>query len=115
MIPVLFYDWDKLKNKRFDNITTILKKAVVNSVVSEYYKGKSFILKPERLWSLSSNIFELYEVYQIASTRNYFYYWFNGYNGAYLDFCGIDLSKLKYNRLITIDEKNRLIYLKHEQ
>ena len=114
MIPILYYDWGKLNKKKFIEIDYILKKMTVNSYTNNQYTGKSFLLKPDRLWHLNPNVFEAFEVYQIASTRNHFHYWLNGYTGAYLDFCGIDPEKLKYNRLIVIDEKNRLIQLKHE-
>jgi hypothetical protein len=114
MIPILYYDWGKLNRKKFAEIDYILKKMTVNSIVNDQYKGKSFLLKPDRLWIQKPNIFEAFEVYHIASTRNHFYYWLNGYKGAYLDFCGIDPVKLKYNRLLIIDEKNRLIHFKHE-
>lgn len=114
MIPILFFDWDVLSKKKFIEIDRIIRKMSVNPHLYDNYKGKSFLLEPHRLWQLNPNIFEAVELYQIASTRNHFYYWLNGYKGAYLDFCGIDPLKLKYNRLLQIDEKNRLIYLKHE-
>jgi hypothetical protein len=114
MIPILYYNWDKLSSKKFAEIDYTLKKMTTNSIVNDQYKGKSFLLRPDRLWIQNPNVFEAFEVYQVASTRNYFNYWLNGYNGAYLDFCGIDPMKLKYNRLVLIDEKNRLIHLKHE-
>jgi hypothetical protein len=114
MIPILFYNWDKLNKKSFAKIDYTIKKMIVSSIISEQYKGNSFLLYPDRLWKLNPNIFEAYEIYQMASTRNHFNYWLNGYKGIYLDFCGIDPVKLKYNRLLIIDEKNRLIHLKHE-
>jgi hypothetical protein len=114
MCPIIFFNWNKFSGKRFAEIYNIFKSYTSNSELRRKYDGKSFLLKPDRLWNLNPNTFELFEVLQVASTRNHFYYTLNGYRASYLDFCGIDPNKLKYNRLLTIDENKRLIYLKHE-
>lgn len=114
MIPILFFNWDKVSRKNFVEIDKTLKELYTKPHFYQDYKGNSFLLQPGKLWIQKPNLFEVVELYQIAATRNHFNYWLNGYKGAYLDFCGIDPQKLKYNRLLEIDEKNRLIYLKHE-
>lgn len=114
MYPIIFFNWDKLSKHNFADISKIIHNYQNNSELRKKYDGKSFLLNLNNLLELKPNIFELYDVLQVASTRNYFHYWFNGYSGAYLDFCGIEYNRLKYNRLLRIDEKKRLIYITHE-
>jgi len=114
----LFYNWNAIKadSKSNKDILDIIKNLVLTTnPINRKWSGKSFLLKPATLLN-SNNITtdEIIQVLQIAATRNYFDYWFNGYLGAYLDFCGISEAKLKLNRFITIDNKNRLIHLVHE-
>jgi hypothetical protein len=114
MSQTIFFNWTKLYTLKIQEIIKTFKRIPHNSVLAKEYDGNSFILNIDRLWAYKPSVFEALEVIQVASTRNHFNYWLNGYRGAYLDFCGITPDKLKYNRLITINEKDRLVYLKHE-
>ncbi len=113
---ILFYNWDRitLSSASSSHILSIIENlTVTKNPLNKKYSGRSFLLNPKMLLKLAT-IDERIQVLQIASTRNYFDYWFNGYKGAYLDFCGVSEAKLKLNRLINIDYKNRLIHIKHE-
>lgn len=113
----LFYNWNQiLKDKKYNSeiLAVIENLTKTKNVLNKKYAGNSFLLRPQTLLSLKASVDEKIEALQIASTRNYFDYWFHAYKGAFLDFCGISEAKLKLNKLIKIDYKNRLIHLIHE-
>lgn len=114
---ILFYNWNQiLKNSKSNSeILSIIENLTKSkNTINKKYDGNSFLLKPLTLLSIKASTDEKVEVLQVASIRNHFDYWFSGYTGILMDFCGITEIKLKLNRLIKIDYKNRLIYLIHE-
>lgn len=114
---ILFYNWNLLKGelKSQSKILDLLRMTTFTGFPARKWIGHSFILKPKILFSLKYiTDDETMQILQIASTRNHFDYWFNGYKGIYLDFCGVSETILKLNRFITIDRQNRLIHLLHE-
>lgn len=115
MCPIVFFNWNKLCSEKFNNIISIVRKLPTNSLLREKYDGNSFLLKPHILWERKPTLHEAIEVLQIASTRNHFNYWLSGFKGAYLDFCGVQKEKLIHNRFVTINDKDRLIYIKTEE
>lgn len=114
---VLFFNWNKLSKQPVNKIAKLFKAFSTNSVLLDEYKGKSFVLYPEKVWLFNPTDYEVAQMLQVASTRNWFNYWFNGFTGAYLDFsCSQQQrSSLAYNRLLRIDETSRFIYLIHEE
>jgi hypothetical protein len=114
---IVFYNWEKFGSLPFSKISKVLKSFPDNSVLREEYKGKSFLLRPEKVWLYNPTELEVAQMLQVASTRNHFNYWFNGFKGAYLDFsCSLQQrSSLERNNLLRIDETNRFIYLRHEE
>ena len=95
------------------DIIKVVEKLAVG--IAPQFVGKSFLLKPKTFLALSNiTIDEKIEVLKLASQRNHFNYWFNGFRATYLDFCGVREPILKLNRLLRLDAKQRLIYFIHE-
>lgn len=121
------YDWQKLNNYYKWNSTEVLKyfyfrthmyppahlgtlsKKEIRDI-TEFNKGKSFLIKPEPLLLQHSSVTDMYEYIQIASLRNLFDYRLRGIDWVYI--WQIPPSVSLNNPLITIaDEK---IYLKYD-
>lgn len=114
-ITPLFYNWNKIvqNTKTNKDILRIISRLAAG--VSPEYAGKSFLLKPKTFLALTQySDDERIEVLKLASQRNHFNYWFNGFRATYLDFCGVSEYILKLNRLLRLDAKQRLIYYIHE-
>lgn len=112
---IVFYDWEKIVSDSKSNLIALKIIEDLSKTKNQFnkkYSGKSFLLKPQTLFDLPATLEEKAQVAQIASVRNYFDYWFNGYKDILMDFCDISEAKLNLNRLIKID--NRLIKLRHE-
>lgn len=111
----LFYNWNAIIESAKTNrhILNIISRLTVESLPK--YSGKSFLLKPKTFLALRQfTDDEKIEVLKLASQRNHFNYWFNGFRATYLDFCGVSIAVLRLNRLLRLDDKQRLIYFIHE-
>jgi hypothetical protein len=112
---ILFYNWKAIITDYRTNaeILKTINRLTVDS--SSKYRGKSFLLKPKTFLALNTvTSDEKIEALKLASQRNHFNYWFNGFRATYMDFCGVSLAVLKLNRLLRLDAKQRLIYFIHE-
>lgn len=117
MTKIIFFNWNKLRQLPIKEIAKTLKTFPNNSILRRKYNGNSFIIFPEKVWLYNPTELEVAQMLQVASTRNYFNYWFNEFKGAYLDFSCLpqQRSSFKLNKLLRFDETNRFIYLKHEE
>lgn len=115
----LFYDWKSIKANNRSNsaiIEIFTNLIITRNPMNKKWVGRSYILKPKRLFNAAGiTKDEIIQILSIASTRNYFDYWFNGNRSIFLDFCDLDEIQLRQNRFITIDSKNRLIQLITEE
>lgn len=112
---ILFYNWKAIiKDSRTNKqILKIIDRLTVEA--SPIYSGKSFLLKPKTFIALRTvTDDEKIEALKLASQRNHFNYWFNGFRATYMDFCGVSQAVLRLNRLLRLDAKQRLIYYIHE-
>jgi hypothetical protein len=111
----LFYNWKLIVNSYRTNkeILKVIKNLTVG--IAPQFSGKSFLLKPKTFLALNTvTDDEKVEALKLASQRNHFNYWFNGFRATYMDFCGVSEPVLKLNRLLRLDAKQRLIYYIHE-
>ena len=129
---MIFYNWRKIykfscgkPSVILDTIYYIIYRPVPKNkwdrfylISKENWTGKSFLLNPEEIYfhRLQYSDVEFAQYVALASLRNYADY--KATNRTYLSGVrlpkNMDLTKLKQNRLLTIDEYNNVYFLWEE-